>query len=41
MDFLVNDHVDMAAKQKNIIVWINALLFNLCTQTKDQHVIKI
>lgn len=38
MDFL--DHIDMEAKQKHK-VWLNALLINLCTQTKDQHVIII
>lgn len=38
MDFL--DHIDMAAKQKHNSL-ANALLINLCTQTKDQHVIII
>lgn len=32
MDFL--DHIDMEAQQKHT-VWLNALLINLCTQTKD------
>lgn len=38
MDFL--DHIDMEAQQKHK-VWLNALLINLYTQTKDQHVIII
>lgn len=39
MDFL--DHIDMEAQQKHYSLAKYTLIINLCTQTKDQHVIII